>query len=215
MCIDTIVIGKKLNCGHVFHESCLIKLIQRSDSDKKCPQCRESIVLSSTINKNTSQIQKYKKESQAILGKSKGIQMLLKMYKSDLKLNLIKNPNTPNSQILFNALNQEELNNTDYQNSKSSSLIDSLKLSCLPKNLDSEILSKNFDIHILRKYLARDINNGLLSFCAMTNFPNAPGQIFWKQSSDKNIKSLPQVYTGDDTSNRRKVHKNRLHFIVD
>lgn len=214
VCIDTIVKGKKLSCGHIFHETCLIKLIQRAD-DKKCPQCRLPIILKSQPSNESLTEFKSKLESSAVLVKCKDIQDSLKLYQIDLKLKIFLKLDNSNNQWLINALNEEDTLNQNNLESNISGMVDALKLSCLSKNLDSEIITKKFDIFTLKKYTVKDVNYNFLKFCSITNFPYASNQIFWKQIPNKNINALPQVYTGGDNGDRREVHKNRLFFISD
>lgn len=42
ICIETMTMGRKLPCQHMFHEFCLLQLI--NSSNFKCPMCRESFI---------------------------------------------------------------------------------------------------------------------------------------------------------------------------
>jgi len=45
--MEKMVTGRKLPCDHIFHQFCIIKLIQ--SGNKKCPMCRQVINHSNRI----------------------------------------------------------------------------------------------------------------------------------------------------------------------
>lgn len=47
ICMEKMVTGRKLACGHIFHQFCIINLIQ--SANKKCPMCR-TVIRSSTTS---------------------------------------------------------------------------------------------------------------------------------------------------------------------
>ena len=46
ICQDQMVSARKLQCGHMFHQLCIIQLIQTGS--KNCPMCRKEIKFTTT-----------------------------------------------------------------------------------------------------------------------------------------------------------------------
>ena len=84
ICLSKLEQGKKLLCGHVFHESCLLRLIQEFSVDKKCPQCREPIIFNTELSQAIQEM-KIGKSVGSVINKAKSIQNSLSAYHYDLR----------------------------------------------------------------------------------------------------------------------------------
>jgi phage FluMu protein Com len=78
-----------LLCGHIFHESCLLRLIQEFSVDKKCPQCREPIVFNTQLNEAMKQM-KIGKSVARFINKGLSIENSMAAYTVDVKKHILR-----------------------------------------------------------------------------------------------------------------------------
>lgn len=97
ICLCKLEQGKKLYCGHAFHELCLLRLAQQFGSEKKCPQCRETILFTPAKDqKDLKQI----RSIDCMISKAQSIKNSINTFRYDLN-NLHENtePNYFNQKI--------------------------------------------------------------------------------------------------------------------
>lgn len=88
ICLNKLDVGKKLLCGHIFHESCLLRLIQEFSVDKKCPQCREPIIFNTQLSSAMNQL-KIGKSVSRFINKTLSIESSLTAYTINLKKHIL------------------------------------------------------------------------------------------------------------------------------
>lgn len=88
ICLDEIKIGKKLNCGHIFHLRCIKEWITGNSG---CPLCKTPI--DSEMRKSTSRTQQFEFNENNMLGGDEQHEVFNSAFtKQDPKFVIKKNP---------------------------------------------------------------------------------------------------------------------------